>query len=343
MSAPKQVQEAGLYVAMLCAAAPPGSLLDIRYRETGKAFSQLFLPAHDQRAGRRIATLGRRADVYVGCAPRTRARGRREDIAPAALLWADCDSSDALEAAYTFKVSPTMLVASGSTGHAHAYWALTRTLAPDALEDVNYRLARALKSDIRSTDAARILRPPGTLNHKYLPAHPVQLLDHTGLRHDPTEILSLLPASDRPRRRNPRRSNRGPDPLHRIAPSQYVRLLTGRTPNHEGKIACPFHDDPTPSLHVYKTPERGWACFGCSTPDGKVRGGDIYTFASLLWGIPTHGASFLELQARLDDVFSISRSGRRHMPTRPHRSLTPAKTLPPLPAQQPDLEPAIDR
>jgi hypothetical protein len=86
-----------------------------------------------------------------------------------------------------------------------------------------------------------------------------------------------------------------------------VRLLTGREPDRSGKIHCPFHEDSRPSFHVYNTPERGWTCFACTTPSGRRLGGDIYTLASLLWGISNRGRDFLELRTRLDDVFAIHR------------------------------------
>jgi DNA primase len=59
------------------------------------------------------------------------------------------------------------------------------------------------------------------------------------------------------------------------------------------KINCPFHEDRTPSLHVYPDPGRGWQCYGCK------QGGDIYAFAAKLWGLDTRGTEFLELRARL--------------------------------------------
>lgn len=33
------------------------------------------------------------------------------------------------------------------------------------------------------------------------------------------------------------------------------------TPNHRGQYSCPFHDDSTPSFHIF--PNNSWHCFGC--------------------------------------------------------------------------------
>ena len=61
----------------------------------------------------------------------------------------------------------------------------------------------------------------------------------------------------------------------------------------DGKIRCPLHEDRTPSMHVYDEADRGVWCFGCE------QGGDIYTFAGLLWGLERRGGDFLEIRRRL--------------------------------------------
>ena len=74
-----------------------------------------------------------------------------------------------------------------------------------------------------------------------------------------------------------------------------------------GKVRCPFHDDETPRFTRSAIPQRGWCCFGCATQNGKPLGGDIYTFASLLFGIPASGGDFRRLQRRLDERFGVRR------------------------------------
>jgi hypothetical protein len=306
---PGEIDQAQQYLRMLAEHAPPEDLLDIRYRKPDGRFSRIFLHAHDIRAARRLATLGQHSDVYVGCALRVRPRGTRRDIAPTALLWVDCDDARSSAAARAFTPQPSMIVASGGLGHAHAYWQLTTTLGIRELEHANRRLAVSLGADVKCADATRILRIPGTWNHKQYWPTPVEIIHEARTRHRLADILDVLPATDRPgqRKRTTLRGTHEQDPLHQISPIEYVALLTGRTPNREGKIACPFHPDDIPSLHAYPTPQQGWACYGCTNPDGKPLGGDIYTLAAKLWNIPNRGSSFLELQARLDDLFAIER------------------------------------
>ena len=63
-----------------------------------------------------------------------------------------------------------MIVKSG--GGAHFYWCLAEPATVeefDLVVDVNLRIAALLGGDQNATDAARILRPPGTYNRKYQP------------------------------------------------------------------------------------------------------------------------------------------------------------------------------
>jgi hypothetical protein len=308
----KPLGAAELYLRTLTAFAPPHALLDVRYRTSGHDLGQLFLDADAHNAARTIIRVSRWTDVYVGVAPRVRRRGTREDIAPTPLLWADCDSPTALAALHSFQPPATMIVTSGTHEHAHAYWALTRSLNTQELEDANGRLAAALGADPKCTDAARVLRPPGTLNHKHQPPRPVELHQHTTMRYRPVEILAALPPRPRPsatiHTRCPAQLCRDGDPLLAIPPADYVRILTGRQPGRDGKILCPLHPEDTPSFHAYPTPQQGWACYGCPTPDGRPLGGDIYTLASHLWHIPTNGRAFRELRHWLDALFGVQRS-----------------------------------
>ena len=298
------------HLQMLAACAPPGGLFDVRYRPRRGGLAQFFLDVHAPDAASRILRIGKRTDVYVGAAVRLRRRGRRQDIAPTALLWVDCDGPAALQALLAFTPAASAIVTSGSRGCAHGYWALTHPLAACELEHGNRQLAAALGADARCTDAARVLRVPGTHNFKTTPPRPVELLEYTATRYHRQQILGILPPAPQPFARTS--SARlpgagGGDPLLRIEPTHYVRVLTGCEPTREGKIHCPFHADRTPSFHTYRTPELGWTCFGCTRPDGRPLGGDIYTLASLLWGIPTTGPQFLQLRARLDTLFGVKR------------------------------------
>lgn len=300
------------YLQLLAGPSPvQDEFLDVRWR-SGNGMSRRFVPAQrTSDAADLIARLATRTDVYVGVALRDGGGdGGKQSISGSHLLYIDRDHSRTQQQLARFQCPPTMEVASGTPGHRHLYWQLDERAPSEQVESANCRIARLLDGDPACVDVARILRPPGTLNHKHDPPTRVSLLAHRpDARYTLTELLSVLPPIERVPGREQRhaREGRRDDPLQQIAPAHYVRLLTGLAPGRDGKIACPFHSDRTPSLHVYDTPEQGWACYGCRTPDSKPRGGDIYSLASLLWSIPARGRDFIELRARLDDVFRISR------------------------------------
>jgi hypothetical protein len=211
------------------------------------------------------------------------------------VLWADIDHPDSDRLTAALPVAPGIIVTSGSAGHRHLYWPLTQPLSPTAAQHANRVLAHALAGDHGAVlNPAAILRPPGTSNYKHQPPSPV-VLEHLAPRAHPlAHILRGLPQPQlrpRPAPRHPATTTA--DPLHAIAPTDYIQALTGRQPDRDGKLHCPFHDERTPSLHAYPDPQRGWHCYGCG------RGGDVYAFASALWNIPTRGADFLALRQRL--------------------------------------------
>lgn len=74
--------------------------------------------------------------------------------------------------------------------------------------------------------------------------------------------------------------------------------MLGRSAGRDHKIACPFHEDQRPSLHVFAIPERGWCCFSCGC------GGTIYDMAAALWGITPRGREFIQLRGLLQERFA---------------------------------------
>ena len=247
--------------------------------------------------------LASRTDVYVGVVPRARrAGGRRDLVEHAGVVWADCDTPAAVAAPAAFRPRPAIIVASGSGQNRHAYWVLREPVDVNQLERVNRRLALALSADARSSDATRILRPAGSLNRKHSPPAPVCLLKLDERRRVAAAELERDLPPESPSLRTittPRAAGDAPiDPLRAVAPALYVERLTGQRVGRSRKVRCPFHDDQTPSLHVYQDPDRGWYCFGCD------RGGSIYDLAALLWQRGTRGEDFVRLRRELQALVS---------------------------------------
>jgi hypothetical protein len=110
--------------------------------------------------------------AYFGVAVRYRHGGGKDDCSLLTALYCDLDESPAVAHARldAFPLPPTLVVASG--GGLHSYWMLKEPLdlrAPDerdAAERALRRLALALGSDPAVAECARVLRLPGSFNHK---------------------------------------------------------------------------------------------------------------------------------------------------------------------------------
>lgn len=296
----------GTYLDCLFGAEPPGAYCELRWRLRDGRMGREFvaLPARARLAAL-IEARGRTTDLYVGVAPRARQEGTRAAIDQSHVLYGDCDTPESIAALERYRPAPSMIVRSG-TG-AHGYWALLEPVGPDELEQANRRLAHALGADMRATDAARILRPPGTFNFKRAEPAAVTLEATFAIYENAAAIVAGLADPPDTRVRENRASggvrslSAVPDQLADISPPIYVEALTGRTVGRDGKIACPFHEDRTPSLHAYPDADRGWFCFSCE------RGGRVYDLAAHLAGyrLPLRGADFLAVREVLLDHLAV--------------------------------------
>ena len=198
-----------------------------------------------------------------------------------------------------------MIVSSGTAGHAHAYWTLRTRVGVAELEQANRTLASHLGGDLASVDAARILRPAGTLSHKHRPPAPVELLHlEPAAKYELGEVVDgLKPAPSRPATAAGGRERAARTELDElllaIPAATYVRELAGLEPRRNGKVNCPFHHDDTPSLQLYE--DGTWYCYGACQA-----GGSIYDFAARLWLSDTKGRAFLDLRDRLAEEFRVA-------------------------------------
>jgi RepB DNA-primase from phage plasmid/CHC2 zinc finger len=298
LAAARRDGELECYLHLLAGHQPVGRLIEIRYTTGPGEMAHRFIDAADRgRARRLIRALAHRTDVYAGVLLRDRPSGGRQAVSSSHLVFIETDDVEASERLARFAHQPTMLVASGSPGHLHVYWQLHRAIGVLELEQANRRLAHHLGGDLASVDAARILRPPSSWNHKRNPPARVRLLQlDRACRYALDELVGDLgeppgrTAHDTTAR--PRQLQHPLDQMLLAIPAErYVRALTGREPNRQGKVSCPFHDDSDPSLQLY--PDGSWYCFACRV------GGTVYDFAARLWGCETKDRAFLALRDRL--------------------------------------------
>jgi len=292
------------YLQMIVGDRRGDELLEIRYATGDREMRRRFVPIRSlDAAARAIRALSSRADVYCGVLLRSHRAGGRDAVTSSHIAFVDVDAVDALDRLQRFARPPTMIVSSGTAGHAHAYWTLRARVGVVELERTNRTLASHLGGDLASVDAARILRPAGTLSHKYRPPVPVELLYLDGAaQYELAELVDgLPPAVPRPTSATAGRERAARTELDElllaIPAATYVRELTGLEPRRNGKVSCPFHPDATPSLQLYK--DGTFYCYGCGA------GGSLYDFAGQLWSLETKGRPFLELRTRLADSFGF--------------------------------------
>lgn len=297
------------YLHLLAQFPTASSFLDVRWRKHGGPMRRRFFSAGDlSGAARLISRLARTNDVYVGVALRdSDVHGGRAAISAAHLVWVESDDPRTAPRLGAFAHPPTMVVASGTPGHLQIYWLLDRSYPIEEVESANHRLAVALAGDTGCADGARILRPPETFNHKHDPPRPVTLLLYRSEpRHELASLTEgLLERSVPPTTVHPpiparTERSRVDQALLSVPAEEYVRVLTGSSPNREGKVRCPFHQDSQPSLQLYS--DGGFYCFGSQCR----KGGTIFDFAAHLWGITPRGVAFLELRARLAKQFHLN-------------------------------------
>lgn len=301
MSEIPQGAAAMLMAATLAGNAPDGHLLEVRYGKRGEGMRQRFVQVGDYRAA---AAFGMAAagsgDAYISALPRLRRSGTRDDVEATWVLWTDVDHEDGVERAARFEPAPSIIIETGSAGHALAIWQLDEPLAADRVKPMNSRLAHALGGDLAATDAARVLRLPGTLAHKHQTPRPVRCVQLDPHSYSIEQLVGRLPnppvAPRVPRSRSASVQKLHDDVLMEISPSVYLPILTGQEIGRDGKVRCPFHADGqerTPSLHVWDDPVGGWFCFACQ------RGGTIIDLAAELYGIEPRGRGFHDIRERL--------------------------------------------
>lgn len=156
-------------------------------------------------------------EVYVGMnALKPDAQGRtKADIADIRHLYLDLDrdAEAALSSLQSRQDTPEPnRILDTSPGKLQVVWKVERFTLDDA-ESLQRQLAGEFGADPAATDAARVLRLPGFLNHKYEPPHAVGVRSLSECIHQPTHFRGFRNRpqheSVRPSPRAPRRVNSG--------------------------------------------------------------------------------------------------------------------------------------
>lgn len=226
-------------------------------RLDGRAMKpEFFDVAATEQVAQRAIQLRDTANVYVGVAARVTEASTKAAVQSVQALWIDLDpdSPGGLTDLLSFPLGPSLVVSSGR-GH-HAYWSLAGAIDPAQAEALNRQLAAHVGSDPAVVDAGRIMRVPGTLNHKTDPPSETEVLEATERRYTVADIKAALteplaapptaPPATVPTKRASRTVVADPSPTDRV-----LDLLEQVHPSGDGwKARCPAHDDTNPSLAV---------------------------------------------------------------------------------------------
>jgi hypothetical protein len=174
---------AGLYFKTLHPRLDTERLIELRLKppRDSSPMRQVFVPSVEEAANLAIS-FGKKYDVYAGVATRRGEDGTKAGVCCVPALWADLDAKDGhtresrLEQLMGLPYHPSILVWTG--GGWHVYYLLSSPAESaeeiDRAERVMRRWTAGLGSD-PVHDRSRILRVPGTFNHKYGEPRPVEL------------------------------------------------------------------------------------------------------------------------------------------------------------------------
>ena len=156
-------------LALLEVLFPPGStgLIETRCLRDGHFQRRFFVSADAHCEVYGVSSTTAQWDVFVGAAPRSRKEGEKDAVIEVWAAWIDIDSPNGAERLSAFPLKPSLVVASGTPGHVHAYWGLREAADPATIERINRALAERIGGDPTACDASHTMRLPGTLNCKH--------------------------------------------------------------------------------------------------------------------------------------------------------------------------------
>lgn len=260
-----------------------------------RRMNQQWYPVRTDEIPAPMLKLARQRDLYIGAAVRARRGGGEAAIDCVWALWADCDAD---KADFRLEHPPTLEIASGTPGNIHAWWALDAPLPTHWAKIAQRRLVNHVDADMNAKDVARVMRPPGSLNHKYDPPRPVEIVVQRDVTYRAVDLVGGLPDPTPPRPRPARPAQLAPsDELESLPVGSYYERLTGWD-SSGSHVRCPFWDHRSnPAMKLYPATDT-WACFACPA------GGDVYEFGARLWEMDRR-TEFPALRRRLLDELGV--------------------------------------
>jgi hypothetical protein len=192
-------QEARGFLRTLFTTLDADEQIELRWKPPNDGVMRRGFSGDSQEVLHVALNLGTGNDVYVGVAPRRGQVGTKEGVTRLLTIWADLDAKDGhthedrLKQLMDLPYRPSMLVWSG--GGWHVYWLLEEAVEGqetlNRAEVVMQRLGEGLGGD-PVHDLPRILRVPGTFNHKYGSPRPVELVHCDSSKRYPLDQLQKM-------------------------------------------------------------------------------------------------------------------------------------------------------
>jgi hypothetical protein len=257
-------------------------------------------PLH--RVAHAAAHLARQHNVYFGvalqhpsCTPHPGQRSKASTAYVVPGLWFDLDlaygqhaasalpqtDAEGLDFLAVFPVRASLIVHSG--GGLYGYWLFTEpfTIASEDDRTAIASLSKRFTATVVARgaahgwtldalgDLARVLRPPGTINHKY--GKPVTLLYEGGERYTPADFERWIVAPPPPVRRHPAlRSLDTQGTLDIVRIAQHYGALLGQKSRAEVMGAHPVHGSSTGCNFSVNLEKGVWHCFRHGTGGGPL-------------------------------------------------------------------------
>jgi hypothetical protein len=317
-----------------------GSRRDGRLQITTRRRADHFLPGggsgEERWLGALLELASRHAvrgeEVFLAPAVRDAPRGDKHAVTETRFLWVDVDQPGQLHTLWAFLAERPchLLVESGGSGGAHAYWKLDRPLTAtrvvkatgelvEPIERANLRIVHRLGigedgrpdvADPACAERSRVMRLAGSINNKTGAYARIVEADLALLPYPVEQLVGDLPDPAGQSRPRVRRQGQGRDPYKRISPPEYFEKLAGIVVPADGLVSCPApgHADRHPSCSVGASPETGWCCHSGNC---GARGA-IYDLASVLlggpWGRELRGEAFKRARDCVADVFGEPRN-----------------------------------